>query len=65
LRIIYAKEMLTHDQHWRKYSIDDISKECGFSNRSNFSKLFLEMTSMSPVEFIQKVEIDKSNRLKM
>lgn len=65
LRIIYAKEMLIHDQHWRKYAIDDISKECGFSNRSNFSKLFLEITSMSPVEFIQKIEIDKSNGLKM
>ena len=65
LRIMYAQEMLIHDQHWRKYAIDDISKECGFSNRSNFSKLFLEMTLMSPVEFIQKIEIDKSNGLKM
>ncbi|UTX48874.1 helix-turn-helix domain-containing protein [Chryseobacterium sp. MA9] len=56
LRIMYAKEMLTNDPLWRKYAIDDISRECGFSNRSNFSKLFLEMTAMSPVEFIRKIE---------
>ncbi|MCW1962541.1 helix-turn-helix domain-containing protein [Chryseobacterium viscerum] len=53
---MYAKEMLTNDPLWRKYAIDDISRECGFSNRSNFSKLFLEMTAMSPVEFARKIE---------
>ncbi|WP_407846187.1 helix-turn-helix domain-containing protein [Chryseobacterium sp. KCF3-3] len=56
LRIMYAKEMLTNDPLWRKYAIDDISRECGFSNRSNFSKLFMEMTAMSPVEFARKIE---------
>jgi len=59
LRIEYAKEMLINDNEWRKYSIDTISKECGFSNRSNFSKFFLEITSLSPVEFIQKIKGDQ------
>ncbi|QBA19731.1 AraC family transcriptional regulator [Chryseobacterium indologenes] len=61
LRIIYAKERLIHDSLWRKYAVDDLSKECGFSNRSKFSKLFHEMTSMSPVEFIQNIENNKNN----
>lgn len=59
LRIEHAKEMLINDNEWRKYSIDTISKECGFSNRSNFSRFFMEMTSMGPIEFIQKINKSK------
>jgi len=48
--------MLTTSAEWRKYSIDTIAHECRFSNRSNFSKLFTELTAFTPPEFIQKIK---------
>ncbi|WP_123947417.1 helix-turn-helix domain-containing protein [Chryseobacterium pennae] len=56
LRIEYAKEMITTSAQWRKYSIEIIAHECRFSNRSNFSKLFTELTTFTPPEFIQKIK---------
>jgi YesN/AraC family two-component response regulator len=34
LRIDYVKEMLRTNVQWRKYSIDTIADECGFSNKT-------------------------------
>lgn len=59
LRVEYAKEMIANDSEWRKYSIDTISKECGFSNRSNFSKFFFEITAVNVVDFIQQMKQDQ------
>ncbi|KIC61349.1 helix-turn-helix domain-containing protein [Chryseobacterium taiwanense] len=58
LRVEYAKKMLTTSSEWRKYSIETIAKECGFTNRSNFSKIFIEVVGVSPVEFVEKIQMD-------
>ena len=55
LRIDYAKEMLRTSAQWRKYSIDTIADECGFSTRPKFSTIFIELTALTPSEFIQKI----------
>lgn len=62
LRIDYAKEMLRTSAQWRKYSIDTIADECGFSTRPKFSTFFIELTALTPSEFIQKsvMKTDKS-----
>ncbi|MFP3591318.1 helix-turn-helix domain-containing protein [Chryseobacterium sp. SIMBA_038] len=58
LRIEYAKQMLTTSSEWRKYSIETLAKECGFTNRSNFSKIFVEVAGVSPVEFVEKLQMN-------
>jgi AraC-like DNA-binding protein len=55
LRIDYAKEMLRTNVQWRKYSIDTIADECGFSTRPKFSTFFIELTALTPSEYIQKI----------
>ncbi|QDZ62244.1 AraC family transcriptional regulator [Elizabethkingia bruuniana] len=55
LRIEYVKEMLRTNAQWRKYSVDTIADECGFANRPKFSKFFIELTALTPSEFIQKI----------
>ncbi|KFF73661.1 hypothetical protein HX13_19845 [Chryseobacterium sp. P1-3] len=55
LRIDYAKEMLRTSVQWRKYSIDTIADECGFSTRPKFSTCFIELTGVMPSEYIQKI----------
>ncbi|WNI34763.1 AraC family transcriptional regulator [Chryseobacterium sp. SG20098] len=61
LRIEYVKEMLRTNAQWRKYSIDIIAYECRFSNRSHFAKIFTELTTFSPLEFIQKIKDETGN----
>ncbi|MFZ4929116.1 helix-turn-helix domain-containing protein [Chryseobacterium sp. Mn2064] len=60
LRVEYAKQMLTSNNEWRKYSIETIAKECGFTNRSNFSKIFIEVVGVNPVEFVEKIQMNRS-----
>jgi AraC-like DNA-binding protein/tetratricopeptide (TPR) repeat protein len=55
LRLEYVMEKLRTSAEWRKYSIDTIADECGFANRPKFSKFFIEITALTPSEFIQKI----------
>lgn len=59
LRVSYAREMLISDAQWRKYSVETLAKECGFSNRSVFSKYFTELTAMSPAQFADELNKTK------
>jgi len=54
LRIEYATEKIYSDKEWRKYSVEDISDNSGFSSRQNFSNLFQEINGMRPQDFIKK-----------
>lgn len=56
LRIQYVTKKLYESKMWRSYSIETLAKECGFSNRSNFSKVFTEVNDISPADFIRKRE---------
>ncbi|MEN4761694.1 AraC family transcriptional regulator [Chryseobacterium sp. C39-AII1] len=60
LRVEYAKQMLTSNNEWRKYSIETIAKECGFTNRSNFSKIFIEVVGVNPAEFVERIQMNRS-----
>ena len=44
--------MIAESKLWRSYSVETIASECGFTNRSNFSKIFTEIKGVSPNDFI-------------
>lgn len=52
LRIEYAAKMLVENKTWRSYSVETMASECGFTNRSNFSKIFTDIMGVTPNEFI-------------
>lgn len=52
LRIEFAAKMIAESKIWRSYSVETIAYECGFTNRSNFSKIFTEIKGVSPNDFI-------------
>lgn len=52
LRIEYAAKMIAESKLWRSYSVETLASECGFTNRSNFSKIFTEIKGVSPNDFI-------------
>lgn len=52
LRIEFAAKMIAESKIWRSYSVETIAYECGFTNRSNFSKIFTEIKGISPNDFI-------------
>lgn len=62
LRINYVTTKLYESKIWRSYSIETLAKECGFSNRSNFSKVFTEVNNISPANFIWKREDELKQR---
>ena len=49
LRIDYAKQLLK--QH-PEYSIEHISEQCGFRNRSYFHTVFRQVTGMTPAQYL-------------
>lgn len=56
LRIRYVRDMLYDSRQWRRYSVETLAKECGFADRTKFSRAFRQETGVSPVEFIRKRE---------
>lgn len=55
LRIGYITQLLRESSKYRNYSVEALSNECGFTDRSRFSKAFTEMNGLSPVEFIAQL----------
>lgn len=55
LRLQYVTKKLQDSAKWRHYSVETLSKECGFADRTNFSRAFKAYNSVSPVEFIQNL----------
>ena len=58
LRIIYITEILRESHKYRSYSTKALAEECGFSDRTKFTKAFTEINGMSPAEMIRKIESD-------
>lgn len=56
LRINYIKTKIQNDQNFLKYKISHLSNLCGYSATSTFSKSFLDITGITPSEFIQNLK---------
>ncbi|WP_299889786.1 AraC family transcriptional regulator [uncultured Lacinutrix sp.] len=55
LRIEYIMKELKEKPSLRKFSIDAISKDLGYSNASSFSKIFKKNTGVNPSDFIKEL----------
>ncbi|WP_298426157.1 AraC family transcriptional regulator [uncultured Kordia sp.] len=55
LRIDYTIERLQNDAVFRKYTIDAIAEESGFSNTRTFSRSFQRKTNLNPSYFIKNL----------
>ena len=56
LRIDYAILKLHSDSKFRKFSIDALALEFGFSKRRHFSDVFIKKTGITPSYYIQQLE---------
>ncbi|OPC69923.1 hypothetical protein BAZ12_08865 [Elizabethkingia miricola] len=54
LRISYATEKLNTDEAYLKYTSKTIAEECGFSSRTNFSKVFKQLNGINFTQFVNK-----------
>lgn len=61
LRISYAMNRLQTDAVFRKYTIDAIAEESGFSNTRTFSRAFQKKTNLNPSYFIKNLNASQSN----
>ncbi len=61
LRISYAMKRLQTDAIFRKYTIDAIAEESGFSNTRTFSRAFQKKTNLNPSYFIKNLNASQSN----
>lgn len=52
LRIAYITDKLDNSNQLRNYTIEAISKECGFSNSSTFARAFVKRTGKKPSEYL-------------
>lgn len=55
LRIDYTVEKLKNSKDFKKYTIEAIAEEVGFSNTQSFSKAFYNKTGLQPSFFIKKL----------
>lgn len=58
LRVDYAILKLHSDLKFRKYSLDALALEFGFSKRRHFSDVFTKKTGITPSYYIQQLEKD-------
>lgn len=61
LRIEYVTMRLRDSKVWQHYSVETLAKECGFADRTNFSRAFKAHNQVSPVEFIQQLAISEDS----
>lgn len=59
LRISYTIKRLQTDAVFRKYTIDAIAEESGFSNTRTFSRAFQRKTNLNPSYFIKNLNASK------
>ena len=60
-RMEYVTAKLQENKVWQHYSVETLAKECGFADRTNFSRAFKAHNQVSPVEFIQKLHTSEKN----
>lgn len=56
LKIDYIKDKLKNDSTFRKYSIQTLAEEVGYSNASAFSRAFKKFTGTTPSKFLKTLE---------
>lgn len=56
LRIKYITEKLDTDPEYHKFTSDALAKKCGISSRTNFSKVFMQVTGMNFTQYLNKVK---------
>lgn len=56
LRIQYITGLLSERSTYRNYSVEALAEECGFADRSKFSKAFTEINGLSPGEFVAQLK---------
>ncbi len=61
LRISYITEKLTSDDEYLKYNSETVAKECGFSSRSNFSKVFAQLNGVNFTEFVKNRKRERNS----
>ncbi|WP_430412370.1 helix-turn-helix domain-containing protein [Kordia sp.] len=61
LRIEYTVNRLQNDAVFRKYTIDAIAEESGFSNTRTFSRAFQRKTNLNPSYFIKNLNASHTN----
>jgi|GEM_PF-4685746 len=54
-RVAYSKMMLINEE-WKHKTLQGISAECGFGNRTTFHMAFKKATGKNPSEFIQALK---------
>ncbi len=55
LRVDYSIEKLKNDEVFRRYTIDSIAKDVGFSNATSFAQAFQKRTNLKPSFFVKKL----------
>ena len=55
-RINEAKELLSDVNLTKKYTIEALSTQCGFSNKTSFNKAFKKFTGETPSSFREKTQ---------
>mgnify|MGYP002424253928 FL=1 len=61
LRISYITDKLNTDDEYLKYNSETVAKECGFSSRSNFSKVFTQLNGVNFTEFVKKRKRERNS----
>ncbi|MEM6686618.1 MAG: helix-turn-helix domain-containing protein [Bacteroidota bacterium] len=61
LRITYTINRLQNNAIFRKYTIDAIAEESGFSNTRTFSRAFQRRTNLNPSYFIKNLNASQSD----
>jgi len=58
LRIDYIIKKLKEYPDYRKYKVSYLAEECGFSSHSLFTTVFKNKVGVSPIDYIQDLEIN-------
>ena len=60
-RMEYVTAKLQENKLWQHYSVETLANECGFADRTNFSRAFKAHNQLSPVEFIQQLHASEKD----
>ena len=56
LRINYLVEKLNNEKKYRRYSIQSLAKEIGYTNASAFTRLFKKYMNTTPFAYISSID---------
>lgn len=59
-RIAYIQQCIVDGAGWKKFSIEGLAAESGFSSRTPFYAAFRKVTGLTPSEYIDRVTAEKN-----